>query len=72
MKTVNNPDQEERLRMVAAAQVFTPLLAEPELSEDEIDWVIEELRSVRMHIHAIDYGEAPGFRPTPVEDRSGV
>ena len=55
-------DPQRRQKLVKAARVFAPLLAEPDLSEDEIDTVIEELRSVRMHIHAIDYGEAPGFR----------
>ena len=59
---LNISDPEERQKLVKAARLFAPLLAEPELSEDEIDTVIEELRSVRMYIHAIDYGDAPGFR----------
>ena len=59
------PDLAERQKLVKAAQVFAPLLKEPDLSAEEIDAVIEELRSVRMHIHAIDNGEAPGFRPSP-------
>ena len=48
------------------AEAFVPLLSNPDLSEIEIDAAIEELRSLRMKIHAIDYGSAPGFRkPEP-------
>jgi len=51
---------------VKQAEVFVPLLSNPDLSETEIDAVIEELRSLRMKIHAIDHGSAPGFRqPEP-------
>ena len=57
------PDQKEPQKLVKAAHVFAPLLNDPDLSAEEIDAVIEELRFVRMHIHAIDYGDAPGFRP---------
>ena len=61
----NIPNLPERQKLVNAARAFAPLLDEPELSVETIDTVIEELRPVRMHIHALDYGEAPGFRPSP-------
>ena len=56
----DNPN--DRQKLVQAARVFKPQLADPALSEEEIDAAIEELRPLRMHIHAIDYGDAPGFR----------
>jgi hypothetical protein len=56
----------ERGKVLKQAEVFAPLLSNPDLSETEIDAAIEELRSLRMKIHAIDYGSAPGFRkPEP-------
>jgi hypothetical protein len=63
MVNPNIPDPGERQKLVQAARVFTPLLAATNLSEEEIDAMIEELRPLRMHIHAIDYSEAPGCRP---------
>lgn len=53
---------EERRKIVIAARSFAPLLAEINLPAETIDEAIEELRPLRMHIHAIDYGDAPGFR----------
>jgi hypothetical protein len=61
MINLNKFDPEERLKLVTAARVFDPMLTE-DLSEEQIDTLIEELRPIRMHIHAIDYGDAPGFR----------
>jgi hypothetical protein len=69
MANLTIPDHQERQKLVKAARIFAPLLAEPDLSEDEIDASIEELRPVRMHIHAIDYGDAPGFQPKEIPDR---
>jgi hypothetical protein len=63
MVNPNIPDPGEHQKLVQAARVFTPLLVDPDLSDKEIDAMIEELRPLRMHIHAIDYGDAPGFRP---------
>ena len=56
------PDRGMRQNLVKAARVFAPLLDELDLSAEAIDIAIEELRPLRMHIHAIDYGDAPGFR----------
>ena len=52
----------ERQKIIEKAQFFSPLLNCAHLSEDEIDAAIEELRPLRMHVHAIDYGDAPGYR----------
>lgn len=54
---------EERRKVVEATTPFAPLLDKSNLTAEEIDEAIEELRPLRMHIRAIDYGEAPGFRP---------
>jgi hypothetical protein len=53
---------DKRQKLVDAAREFAPLLATPNYSEEEIDDAIEELRPLRMHIHALEYGDAPGFR----------
>jgi hypothetical protein len=58
----NTQMKTERERLVEMAQLFGPLLSDPDLSAAEIDAAIEELRTFRMHIHAIDYGSAPGYR----------
>ena len=52
----------EREKVVEIANSFAPLLSDPNLSEMDIDALIEELRPLRMKIRAIDYGSAPGFR----------
>jgi hypothetical protein len=52
----------ERAKVVKQAEVFAPLLSDPDLSETDIGVAIEELRPLRMKIRAIDYGSAPGFR----------
>lgn len=52
----------EREKLVEMAQIFGPLLSDPDLSPAEIDAAIDELRTFRMQIHAIDYGSAPGYR----------
>jgi hypothetical protein len=70
MSNTNMSDLQNRQKIVKAARVFTPLLDILDLSEEEIDIAIEELRSLRMHIHAIDYGDAPGFRISQ-EDGTG-
>jgi hypothetical protein len=59
----------EREKIAEVAQSFAPLAALPDLSAPEIDAAIEELRALRMQIHAIDYGSAPGYRKyeTPPE-----
>jgi len=56
-----------RQQLVKAARRFEPLLDILNFSEEEIDDAIEELRPLRMHIHALDYGDAPGFRETNLE-----
>ena len=58
---------EERQRTVNAVSPFAPLLDQTDLTEEAIDDAIEELRPLRMHIHAIDYGDAPGFRKRKLE-----
>jgi hypothetical protein len=52
----------EREKVVAIANSFAPLLDDPNLSEKDIDSLIEELRPLRMKIRALDDGSAPGFR----------
>ena len=52
----------KREKIAETAQSFAPLLSLPDLSPAEIDAAIEELRALRMQIHAIDYGSAPGYR----------
>jgi hypothetical protein len=52
----------EREKVVELASSFAPLLSDPNLTEMDIDAMIEELRPLRMKICAIDYGSAPGFR----------
>lgn len=44
------------------AHQYGELLDNLELTEDQIDAAIEELRPVRMWFHALEYGDAPGFR----------
>jgi hypothetical protein len=52
----------EREKVVRIANSFAPFLSDPNLTELDIDALIEELRPLRMKIRAIDYGSAPGFR----------
>ena len=52
----------EREKVVELASSFAPLLSDPNLTEMDIDAMIDELRPLRMKICAIDYGSAPGFR----------
>ncbi len=70
---MNQPSQEkisEREKVVAAAKPFTPLLSNFDLTAEEIDAAIEELRPLRMHLRALEDGDAPGFRKTkPVKIR---
>ena len=49
---------------------YADLLKADQLSEMEIDSVIEELRPVRMWFHAFKYGDAPGFRPHKNKDNN--
>jgi hypothetical protein len=57
----------EREKVVEIANSFAPFLSDPNLTEMDIDVLIEELRPLRMKIRAIDYGSAPGFRKYNVE-----
>ena len=57
----------EREKVVEIANSFAPFLSDPNLSEMDIDALIEELRPLRMKIRAIDYGSAPGFRNYDVD-----
>ena len=52
----------ERQKVIEKAWPFAPLLSNYKLSEEEIDAVIGELRPLRHHIRAIDYGSVAGFR----------
>lgn len=52
----------ERDKVVEIANSFAIFLSDPDLTEMDIDALIEELRPLRMKIRAIDYGSAPGFR----------
>ena len=52
----------EREKVAEIANSFAPFLSDPDLTEMDIDALIEELRPLRMKIRAIDYGSAPGFR----------
>ena len=56
------PGRGMRQILVNAACAFAPLLNERDLPAEAIDIAIEELRPLRMHFYAIDYGDAPGFR----------
>ncbi len=53
---------QQRQKIVQDARLFEPLLSHKDILEEGIDAAIEELRPLRMHIRAIDYGSAPGFR----------
>jgi hypothetical protein len=59
---LTNHIQEQRQNLTAVSQQFAELFAEADLSEDQIDAAIEELRPIRMWFHASKYGDAPGFR----------
>jgi hypothetical protein len=61
-KSMNQELLGDRQVVIKAAKVFGLLLNKSELSEEEIDAATEELRPLRMHIHALDYGDAPGYR----------
>jgi len=52
----------EREKIVEIANSLAPFLSDPDLTEMDIDALIDELRPFRMKIRAIDYGSAPGFR----------
>jgi hypothetical protein len=52
----------EREKVVEIANSIASFLSDPNLTEMSIDALIEELRPLRMRIHSIDYGSAPGFR----------
>ena len=57
----------EREKVGEIASSFAPLLSDPNLTEMDIDAMIEELHPLRMKIRAIDYGSAPGFRKYDTE-----
>jgi hypothetical protein len=59
------PTKGRRSKLAAFSQVYADLLAEFDLSEEQIDSAIEELRPVRMWFYADNYGDAPGFRRDP-------
>jgi hypothetical protein len=44
----------ERQRLVAITEEYEPMLSESSVSSDLIQEAIEELRAIRMRIHAID------------------
>lgn len=52
----------EREKIVELVNSFAPFLSDQNLTEMDIDALIEELRPLRMNILAINYGSAPGFR----------
>ncbi|MGD8753694.1 MAG: hypothetical protein PVG14_19855 [Anaerolineales bacterium] len=56
----------KRRKAVEEALFFESLVNNPDLSEEEIDIAIEELRALRVYIRAIDYGDTPGFRKPPI------
>jgi len=62
MVTPIRPTDDDRRKLTAFSQAYAGLLHDYELSEDQIDAAIEELRPVRMWFHAMTYGDAPWFR----------
>jgi hypothetical protein len=62
----------ERKKIAELAQSFAPLVYVPDLPAAEIDAAIEELRALRMQIHAMDYGSAPGYRKYDTTPANGT
>jgi hypothetical protein len=60
-----DPTKNKRNKLTSFSQVYADLLAETDISEEQIDAAIEELRPIRMWFHADQYGDAPGFRRDP-------